>query len=46
MIIAVARTLRFNLKPIKDNSMTKKDSQIMVPDEVIMNKIYLIREKK
>jgi len=26
--------------------MTKKDSQIMVPDEVIMNKIYLIRGKK
>ena len=26
--------------------MIKKDSQLMVPDEVIMNKIYLIRGKK
>ena len=26
--------------------MTKKDSEIMIPDEVIMNKIYLIRGKK
>ena len=26
--------------------MSKKDTQIMVPDEVIMNKIYLIRGKK
>lgn len=26
--------------------MAKKDSEIMIPDEVIMNKIYLIRDKK
>lgn len=26
--------------------MSKKDTQIMIPDEVIMNKIYLIRDKK
>jgi len=26
--------------------MAKKDSEIMIPDEVIMNKIYLIRGKK
>lgn len=26
--------------------MTKKDSHLMVPEEVIMNKIYLIRGKK
>jgi phage regulator Rha-like protein len=26
--------------------MDKKDSEIMIPDEVIMNKIYLIRETK
>ena len=26
--------------------MAKKDAQIMIPDEVIMNKIYLIRGKK
>lgn len=30
----------------KIEEMAKKDSQLMVPDEVIMNKIYLIRGKK
>jgi hypothetical protein len=26
--------------------MAKRDSEILIPDEVIMNKIYLIRGKK
>jgi len=26
--------------------MAKKGSEIMIPDETVMNKIYLIRDKK
>lgn len=26
--------------------MTKKDMEISIPDEIIMNKIYFIREQK
>jgi len=35
-----------NLLQVKSINMAKKDSEIMIPDEVIMNKIYLIRGKK